>query len=429
MSFVKIAYLVSQYPAPSHTFVRREIAALRKRGMQIDVFSVRPPRPEEVMSDVDRADCAETTYLLPAGAFTVLGNNLRMFLRAPLAYSAALTFSLRHRNRGVRALLYALFYFLEGMLLAEHLHRRGVGHLHNHFANAAAHAALVATRYLGIRLSLTLHGLCDFEFPAGPLLGDKIRESTFVACATQYGVAQAMRLSHPAQWNKLLVVRCGVELDKLPPRQPRDASGGGPIRIICVGRLAPEKGQLGLIDAFAMARSRGLDAELVLLGDGPDRAAVMARVVAVGMGPHVKLLGRQPEGRALEEIGRSDVLVLASFMEGLPVVLMEAMALGVPVVAPDVAGIPELVRPGESGLLFTAGDWAQLAERMCALGNDPALRAQLAAAARHRIEEEFDMADAVLPLFQRLAGPPPAAAPPRRAHATRPGARARPAAR
>lgn len=427
---MRIAYLVSQYPAPSHTFVRREIAALRKRGVTIDIFSVRPPAPEEVMSDVDRADCAETTYLLPASAFTVLGNNLRMFLRAPLAYLQALTFSLRHRNRGLRALLYAIFYFLEGMLLAEHLRQRGVGHLHNHFANAGAHVALVATRYLGIRLSLTLHGLCDFDFPAGPLLGDKIRESTFVACATQYGVAQAMRLSHPAQWAKLFVARCGVELDKLPLRQPTPArGGGGPIRIICVGRLAPEKGQLGLIDAFAKARSHGLDAELVLLGDGPDRAAVMARVVAVGMGPYVKLLGRQPEDRALEEIGRSDVLVLASFMEGLPVVLMEAMALGVPVIAPDVAGIPELVENGESGLLFTAGDWDQLAERMCSLGNDQALRARLATAARRRIEAQFDIADAVIPLLERLVGPSPAAEQPRRARATRPRAPARPAAR
>jgi glycosyltransferase involved in cell wall biosynthesis len=147
------------------------------------------------------------------------------------------------------------------------------------------------------------------------------------------------------------------------------------------------------------------------------------------VGPHVKLLGRQPEERALEEIGRSDMLVLASFMEGLPVVLMEAMAMGVPVIAPDVAGIPELVQHGESGLLFTAGDWDQLAERMSALGNDPALRARLALAARRRIEGQFDIADAVLPLLERLVGAAPAAALPRRARATRPRAPAHPAAR
>ena len=418
MSAVKIAYLVSQYPAPSHTFVRREIAALRERGVKIDIFSVRPPPPEEVMSDVDRADCEETTYLLPAGALAVLGNNLRMFLRAPAAYIGALAFSLRHRNRGARALLYAFFYFFEGMLLADQLRRRGVEHLHNHFANAASHVALVATRYLGIRLSLTLHGLCDFDFPNGPLLGRKIRESAFIACATQYGVAQAMRLSHPAQWGKLFVARCGVELEKLPmPRHAR--AGAGPLRIICVGRLAPEKGQLGLVEAFALARRRGLDAELVLVGDGPDRAAVMARVVAAGVGPHVKLLGRQPEERALEETGRSDILVLASFMEGLPVVLMEAMALGVPVIAPDVAGIPELVEHGHTGLLFTAGDWEQLAERMRSLGADQPLRARLAAAGRRRIEERFDMAHAVAPLLERFAGAAPAAALPRTAAARR----------
>ena len=424
-----IAYLVGHYSAPSRTVVRREIAALRRRGVKIDIFSVRPPVPEEVTSDVDRADGAETTYLLPASAFTVLGNNLRMLLRAPGAYVRALAFSLRHRNRGARALLDAPIHFLEGMLLAEHLHCRGVAHLHSHFADAGSHVALVATRYLGIRFSLTVHGGCDFDFPAGPLLADKIRESTFVACATQYGMAQAMRLSHPSLWSRLSVVRCGVELDKLPPRRPREADPHGRIRIICVGRLAPEKGQLGLIDTFAMARERGLDAELVLLGDGPDRAALMARVVAVGMGPYVKLLERQPEDRALEEIARSDVLVLASFMEGLPVVLMEAMALGVPVIAPDVAGIPELVQHGDSGLLFIAGDWNQLAERLCTLGSDAALRARLAEAARCRIEEEFDMAQAVTPLLERFTDAAPAATLTRGARATRQRAPARPAPR
>lgn len=406
---MKVAYLVSQYPAPSHTFIRREIAALRRRGVELEIFSVRPPRAEDVMGEVDRADRNETTYLLPAGPLAVLGNNLRMFLRAPAAYLRAFTFALGHRNPGVRELLYALFYFLEGMLLAEHLQRRGVEHLHNHFANAAAHVALVATRYLGIRLSLTLHGTCDFDFPAGPLLPQKIRASTFVACASQFGAAQAMRLTEPAQWSKLCVVRCGVELDKLPPRA-RDTGAAGPVRIVCVGRLAPEKGQLGLVEAFALARRRGLDAELVLVGDGPDRAAVEARIAAAGVAAHVRLLGQQPEARTLEETARSDLLVLASFMEGLPVVLMEAMALGVPVVAPVVAGIPELVEHGETGLLFNAGDWDQLAERMRTLGTDAALRARLAAAGRRRVEEQFDVALAVAPLVERLTGPAPSAA-------------------
>jgi glycosyltransferase involved in cell wall biosynthesis len=424
---VKVAYLVSLYPAPSHTFIRREIAALRRRGVDLDIFSVRPPQAGEVMSEVDRADRDETTYLLPAGPLAVLGNNLRMFLRAPGAYLGALALSLRHRNPGARELLYAFFYFIEGMLLAEHLHRRGVEHLHNHFANAAAHVALVATRYLGIRLSLTLHGTCDFEYPAGPLLGDKIRHSDFVACVSQYGVAQAMRVVPPAQWGKLCVVRCGVELEKLPRRQPRDAEGtAGPLRIICVGRLSPEKGHLGLVDAFALARRRGLDAELVLVGAGPEQAAVEARIVAAGVQPHVKLLGQLPEARTLEETARSDILVLASFMEGLPVVLMEAMAMGVPVIAPTVAGIPELVEHGASGQLFIAGDWDQLAERMCTLGADPTLRAGLAAAARRRIEEQFDVARAVAPLAERLAGHPArTVAPPLAAHAPQPPATAR----
>ena len=427
---MKVAYLVSQYPAPSHTFIRREVAALRRRGVDLDIFSVRTPPPEEVMSDVDQADREETTYLLPAGPFTVLGNNLRMFARAPGAYLGALAFSLRHRHRGARELLYAFFYFLEGMLLADHLRRRGVGHLHNHFANAGSHVALVAARYLRIPVSLTLHGLCDFDARAEPLLGEKIRASAFIACATQYGVAQAMRSSEPAQWRKLSVVRCGVELDKLPRPRPRDAAGrAGRVRIICVGRLSREKGHLGLVEAFALARRRGLDAELVLVGDGPDRAAMQSRIVAAGVGSHVKLLGRLPEERTLEEIARSDILVLASFMEGLPVVLMEAMALGVPVIAPVVAGIPELVEHDETGLLFTVGDWGQLADRMRTLGADAALRARLAAAGRRRVEEQFDVTTAVTPLLEHLTGSAAAPTPPLSAPVRQSRGRVRPAAR
>ncbi len=356
------------------------------------------------MSDLDWRDRDETCYLLPARPAKVLLNNLKQFMRRPGRYLAALWLSLSHRNPGARSLLYALFYFMEGMLLAEHIEARGIQHLHNHFANAASHPAMVAAQYLGIGLSLTLHGLCDFDYPAGPLLGRKIEASSFVVCATQYGVAQAMRLAAPADWDKLSVVRCGIDLDKLPPRTPRNRQAHQrKLRLICVGRLAPEKGQLGLIQAFAQAVRGGLDADLVLVGDGPERRAVEERIRAEGLEGCVSLLGMLPEPRTLEEISTSDVLVLASFMEGLPVVLMEALGMEVPVIAPVVAGIPELVVHGETGLQFAAGDWHQLAERMLEIARDPGLRAQLGRAGRRRIEESFDVNRAVRPLLELFA--------------------------
>lgn len=399
---MRVAYLVSQYPAPSHTFIRREIAALRKKGAEIHIFSVRSPSPEEVMSDLDRSDLDETGYLLPVTLGKVFANQLRMLVRRPGRYLSALRSSLRHRNPGARALLYSAFYFAEGMLLAERLQEKEVEHLHNHFANSASNAALVASRYLDISLSLTLHGLCDFDFPAGPLLAEKVAASTFIACATQYGLAQAMRLCSPSDWYKLTVVRCGVELDKLGAPRVRDPGSTAPLRIICVGRLSPEKGQLGLIESFAAATRRGLDAELVLVGDGPDRDRVEACVQTTGMQSRVHFLGRLPEARTLEEISKSDVLVVASFMEGLPVVLMEALAMQVPVIAPTIAGIPELVEDGAVGRTFFAGDWHQLADRMLELGSDPAMRARFGAEGRKRIEAAFDVERAVRPLLERF---------------------------
>jgi colanic acid/amylovoran biosynthesis glycosyltransferase len=398
---MKIAYLISQYPAPSHTFIRREISALRRLGLNITIFSVRPPRPEEVMADPDRRDQSETTYILPITLLSLAAASMRQFIRHPKRFFQALLLAVQHRNPGLRSMLYGLFYFLEGVVLADRLERQHIEHLHNHFANPASHVAMVASCLLKIPLSMTLHGLCDFDYPAGPLLNQKIEACTFVACATQYGRAQAMRQSDPGLWHKLVITRCGVDLEQLPTVLPKDHSRSR-LRIICVGRLAPEKGQLGLVEAFHDACQRGLKANLVLVGDGPDRKAIERRVARYNLKDQVEILGRLPEERTLEEISRSDVLVLASFMEGLPVVLLEAMALSVPVIAPTIAGIPELVIQKETGLLFTAGDWKQLADCMIEISASPDLRRHMASKGFHKVESSFELNQVVRPLAENF---------------------------
>ena len=403
---MRVAYLVSQYPAPSHTFIRREILALRSQGVDIHTFSIRPPAKAEVMSDVDQRDFDETFYVLPPRPVPTLRANAKMLLKRPGRYLRALKTSIGHRNPGLKNLLYSGFYFLEGMILAEELERRGVDHIHGHFANPSAHVALAAVVYTGIGWSLSLHGLGDFDYPGGPLLAEKVEHARFIACVTEYGQAQAMRLTSPDQWSKLCVVRCGIELDKLPEK-PKDRPQGR-LRFICVARLSPEKGILGLFEAFASAKNAGLDAELVLVGDGPDREAIEAKAAELGLSQDIILKGRLPEQTTLEEIAGADVLVLASFMEGLPVVLMEALALNVPVIAPCVAGIPELVVHGETGLLFTAGNWAMLASRLTEIAGDEGARRRMAEAGRRRIVEEFDVARSVRPLFERFTAPRPA---------------------
>ena len=365
------------------------------------MFSIRPPANVEVMSDVDQRDKDETFYVLPPRPVLTLRANAKMLLKSPMKYLGALKASFDHRNPGLRNFVYSGFYFLEGMILAEEIERLDIEHIHGHFANASAHAALAAVKYTGIGWSMSLHGLADFDYPGGTLLGDKIKHTKFVACVTEYGRAQAMRLSNPSDWDKLFIARCGIELDKLP-RRPKPADRDRP-RIICVSRLSPEKGVLGLIDAFAQAKAKGLQADLVLVGDGPDREAIEGKIATLGISDEVELKGRLPEATTLEEIAGSDMLVLASFMEGLPVVLMEALALDVPVIAPCIAGIPELVVHGETGMLFAAGNWSELADRMIEMSRDSAGRRRMAEAGRKRILEEFDVYRSVRPLLERFS--------------------------
>ncbi len=181
---------------------------------------------------------------------------------------------------------------------------------------------------------------------------------------------------------------------------------GGRLRILTVGRISPEKGHVGLIDAFASAVERGLDAELRLVGDGPDLDIVRRQIEARGMGPRVSMPGRLAEEKVLEEMAGADLFVMTSFMEGLPVVLMEALALELPVIAPCVAGIPELVIHRETGLLFAPGNWPELTDWMLELAADPELARRMAHAGRARVEREFDVDRAVEPLLARLTGSP-----------------------
>jgi colanic acid/amylovoran biosynthesis glycosyltransferase len=394
---VKIAYLVSQFPAPSHTFIRREVEALRRRGLSIDTFSI---RPGEALSEADRQDLARTFTVLPAPKLDLLRNQATMFLKRPGSYLSTLQATLQHRIPGSKNLLWALFYFVEAMRLAEELDRRGITHVHNHFANPASHVGLAATRYLGIGWSVSLHGLGDYDGPTTVILPDKVSAARFIACVTYYGRAQTMRVCDPALWEKLFVSRCGIEVERLPPVKPRPPRER--LRILSVGRLSPEKGQVGLVEAFALARAKGLNAELILIGGGPDEARIKEAVQKFGVADRVELRGRQPEAAVLEAMADADLFVLSSFVEGLPVVLMEALGLELPVIAPAITGVPELVEHNRTGLLFAAGHWAELAERILEYAGDPEQRAAHAKAGRQKVLAEFDIERAVEPLLQHF---------------------------
>jgi glycosyltransferase involved in cell wall biosynthesis len=396
---MRIGYLVSQYPAPSHTFIRREIRALRAAGLDIRTFSIRRPAAGEVLSNPDREAQDDTWYVLPVEPIGMATAQCSALLRKPVRYLRTLRAATRHRAPGLRELVWSMFYFLEAVTLARELEHRRVQHLHNHFANAGANVGYLASLFLDIDWSFTIHGTSEFDYPAGLLLGEKIRSARWVACVSNFGRAQAMRTVQQDQWTKLFVARCGLAMDQMPARKTPRAEGS--LSVLALGRLSPEKAFEGLLEAFSRVVENGADAALQIAGDGPSRASLEERCRSLGLLSRTTFLGRKSEAAALEVICNADVLVVSSLMEGLPVVLMEAMALGVPVIAPRVAGIPELIEHEKTGLLFDPGNWTSLADCLSRMLADRALRERLQTAGRQRIARDFEIGVAIAPLLER----------------------------
>ena len=394
-----IGYFASEYPSISHTFIRREVTALRERGLEIRTFSVRRPPRDAPLGEADRREEAETTYLQPPGVGSTLAAHWRELLRSPRRYAQALAIALRNRPPGARAALWSLFYFAEGAILADSLRTARVRHLHVHFAHAAADVARVACFLCGIRWSLMLHGTADYEYPAVLTLGDKLRAASFTACASHFVRAQALRTIPPELWDRVTVVRCGVNAARPPAR----SAGGGALRLVCVARLSSEKGHHGLLRALARLRDLAPAPRVRLVGDGPMRADLEAQARELGLADSVEFLGARSEDEVMEILSGADLFALASLMEGLPVVLMEAMSLGLPVVAPRVAGIPELVGDEREGLLFHPSDWDGLTAQLRRLLSDADLRARLGAAGRARVAQDFAIERVVEPLWKRFS--------------------------
>ncbi|MET0386401.1 MAG: colanic acid biosynthesis glycosyltransferase WcaL, partial [Polyangiales bacterium] len=216
-----IGYLVSLYPAPSHTFIRREVNALRAQGIDVQTFSVRTPMEAERVGAEDQQSFGETFYLLPMPPVRLLRSHLESLAQNPLGYASTFRLALTHRVPGAVALLRAVGHFAEAMVLARELERRGITHVHNHFANSGATVGYLATRYLGLPWSVTLHGISETDYPSGVTLPEKIMAASFVACVSHFGRAQALRLVPSSHWEKLQIVRCALDLSALPQRERR----------------------------------------------------------------------------------------------------------------------------------------------------------------------------------------------------------------
>jgi|GEM_PF-44852 len=396
---LRIGYLTGEYPRATDTFIQREVAGLRHLGMDVSTCSVRRTSPDHLVGPEQRQEAGNTFYVLEAARNPLrlaMANLEAVFLR-PGAYGRALRLALTTGAPGIRNLSYQLFYFAEAVVLARYLERRGVTHLHNHIAKSSCSVAMIASELSGIPFSFTLHGPDIFFAPEQWRLDAKIARARFVACISHYCRSQAMAHSDQVHWNKLHIVHCGVE----PERYTAPKIAHIPINALFVGRLSGVKGVPVLLEA--MTRMQASDLHLTLIGDGPDRPALEQQVREFGLGKRVTFAGYKSQSEVAEGLRRSDMLILPSFAEGLPVVLMEALAAECPVIATRIAGVAELVEDGRSGLIVSPGDANALAEAMDLLAEDPAKRARMGAAGRRMVEAEFTITTEVARLARLIA--------------------------
>jgi colanic acid/amylovoran biosynthesis glycosyltransferase len=353
---MKIAYLINQYPKVSHSFIRREILALERQGYQVQRLAMRG-WADELRDEEDVRERSATRYVLQDGALAMGMDALRMAVKRPGRFMKALALACRIGLRADRPLPLHLIYLAEACRIVPWMEAHGARHLHAHFGTNSTEVAMLAHMLGGPAYSFTVHGPEEFDKPQFLRLAEKIRRSAFVVAISSFGRSQLFRWAAHEDWAKVEVVHCGIDSDfhTVPP-QPIPAAP----RLVCVGRLCEQKGQMLLVRAVQAVVAKGIPIHVVLAGDGEMRGAIEALIAECGLGQHISITGWIDGNRVREEILAARALVLPSFAEGLPVVVMEAMALRRPVLSTYIAGIPELVLDGETGWLFPAGDVAGL---------------------------------------------------------------------
>ncbi len=392
---MKVAYLTNQYPSVSHTFIRREIAALEEKGIEVERFSIRPP-PVRLVDPDDIEEQGRTTVLVSKGIPRLLLTAAWTALRHPIRFMKALSASIRMGLRSERGLVRNVGYLLTACTAMALMRRAGCDHVHVHFGTNPAAVALLSQMLGGPSYSFTVHGPEEFDKPWELSLTEKIERASFVAGVSSFGRSQLYRQCAHEHWPKVEVVRCGVDRSYIEsPVTPI----GDTRRLVCVGRICEQKGQLLLVEAAAKVRDLGEPFELVLVGDGDMRQEVESLIRRYQLEDRIVITGWASGAEVRDYLLSARAFVLPSFAEGLPVVIMEALALGRPVISTYIAGIPELVEPGACGWLVPAGSVDGLVEAMVqALRTPPERLAEMGREGRRRVLAAHDTRTATEPL-------------------------------
>jgi colanic acid/amylovoran biosynthesis glycosyltransferase len=357
---LRIAYFINQYPKVSHSFIRREIRALEELGLTVQRIALRGWDGELVDKD-DVREREQTQFVLQEGIFNILLSVIKTIALSPCRFFSALKLALKMGWHAERPLPYHLIYLAEACQIVPWMKAFGASHVHAHFGSNSTEVVMLANVLGGPAFSFTVHGPEEFDKPVFLGLPEKIKRAAFVVAISSYGRSQLFRLVDQASWSKIKVVHCGLEKSFYDVASiPITANS----RLVCVGRLCEQKGQLLLLEAAYGLAKKGIQFELVLAGDGEMRPEVERMIAEYDLKEKIRITGWISGRQVRDEILGACGMVLPSFAEGLPVVIMEAMALRRPVISTYVAGIPELVIPGINGWLVPAGSVTELMAAM-----------------------------------------------------------------
>lgn len=356
-----VAYLVNTYPLVSQTFIRREIEALENLGVRVERYTVRKPDRSELHDPAQIREAERTRALLGRGLFPIFVASLSLLLTSPGRWARALRSAIRLGRGSATGLPRHLVYHAEACLLYQWLRQSPATHLHAHFGTNSTAVALLCCDLGGLPFSFTVHGRADFEDARRQGFQQKLASASFAVAVSEFGRSQLCRWCEPSLWPKIHIVRCGV--DPMFLEHDRVACPQAP-RLVSIGRLSKEKGHVVLVRAARALVESFPDLEIVLVGDGEERSEIEAECRELGLTDQVRIAGFLDGEGVVEEILAARAMVLPSFVEGLPVSIMESFALGRPVISTFVAGIPELVKPGVSGWLVPAGSESELSTAM-----------------------------------------------------------------
>ncbi len=383
----RVTYLLHNFPGITDTFIKREIRSLQKAGTEVNVISVWKPKDAQTTSEIMAQWAADTHFVLPRPALSIVTELLASLIRQPLRFTKTLALALTTARPGLRGLAFQIFYFCEAVLVAEIMRQKPTGHLHNHIGDQSGTVTMLTAKLTGVPYSITFHGWPVFFDGKYSRIKEKVLAAKFTRAISYFCRSQLMMFSESDDPAPFKIIHCGLSMPKytfrLPPKQVKT--------LFCAARLSPEKGLTFLFRALKDLTDSGYDLTLTLAGNGPSFEQLKKLAADLGIANRVVFLGFLNEAEIIGALAASDLFVLPSYVEGVPVSAMEAMAIGVPVIATNIAGTSELVESGVTGILVRPSDAQALKDAIVKLMNDYPLRLLLAERARQKVVDEFDV--------------------------------------